>query len=84
MSSQLTACYDLLCIVYIGNVLEKKNVSYKNGQFNLKTKYFSIEINNITVIELKALVKQRGIKGYYKHRNAELIHKLETHSDVNE
>ena len=41
-------------------------------------------MNNITVIELKALAKQRGIKCYYKLRKAELIHKLETHPDVNE
>ena len=41
-------------------------------------------MNTITVIELKALAKQRGIKGFYKLRKAELIHKLETHPDVNE
>ena len=41
-------------------------------------------MNNITVINLKALAKQRGIKGDHKLRKAELIHKLETHSDVNE
>ena len=29
-------------------------------------------MNNITVIELKAIAKQRGIEGYYKLRNAEL------------
>ena len=47
-------------------------------------KYSSLKIDNITVIELKALAKQRGIKGYYKLRKAELIQKLEAHSDVNE
>ena len=41
-------------------------------------------MNNNTVIELKALAKQRGIKGYYKLRKAELIHKLKAHPDVNE
>ena len=39
-------------------------------------------MNNITVIELKAITKQLGIEGYYKLRKAELIHKLETHPDV--
>ena len=38
----------------------------------------------ITVIKLKALAKQRGIKGYYKLRKAELIQKLEAHPDINE
>ena len=41
-------------------------------------------MNNITVINLKALAKQRGIKGYYKLRKAQLMHKLETHPDVYE
>ena len=41
-------------------------------------------MNNITVCELNALEKQLGIKGYYKLRKAELIHKLETLPDVNE
>ena len=41
-------------------------------------------MNNITVIVLEALAKQCGIKGYHKLRKAELIHKLETHPDVNE
>ena len=41
-------------------------------------------MDNITVIKLKALAKQRGIKAYNKLRKAELIHKLETHPDVNE
>ena len=39
-------------------------------------------MNNITVIELKAIAKQRGIEGYYKLRKAELIHKLD--AQVNE
>ena len=33
---------------------------------------------------MEEIHKQRGIKGYYKLRKAELIHKLEAHSDVNE
>ena len=41
-------------------------------------------MDNITVIKLKTLAKQCGIKGYYKLRKAELIQKLEAHSDVNE
>ena len=30
-----------------------------------------------TVVQLKAIAKERGIRGYYKLRNAELIHALE-------
>ena len=45
--------------------------------FDLRKKYCSLKVNNITVIELKALAKQRDIKGYYKLRKAELIHELE-------
>ena len=41
-------------------------------------------MDNITVINLKILAKQRGIKGYYKLRKAELIQKLEAHADVHE
>ena len=41
-------------------------------------------MDNITVIKLKDIVKQRGIKGYYKLRKAELIQILEAHPDVNE
>ena len=40
-------------------------------------------MDNTTVINLKALAKQRGIKGYYKLRKADLIHKLKIHPDVN-
>ena len=56
--------------------------------FDLKTKFSSLNMNNITVIELKAITKQRVIEGYYKLRKAELIHnliqKLEALPDVNE
>ena len=41
-------------------------------------------MNNITVIKLKAIAKQRDIEGYYKIRKAELIHKLEALPEVNE
>ena len=41
-------------------------------------------MDNITVIKLKTLAKQRGFKGYYKLRKAELIQKLEAYPDVNE
>ena len=32
---------------------------------------------NYTVVQLKAIAKERGIRGYYKLREAELIHALE-------
>ena len=41
-------------------------------------------MDNIAVVKLKALAKQRGIKGYYKLRKAELIQQLEDHPDENE
>ena len=41
-------------------------------------------MDNITVIKLKTLGKQRGIKGYYKLRKAALIQKFEAHPDENE
>ena len=41
-------------------------------------------MDNITIIKLRAVAKQRGIKGYYKLRKAELIYKLEAYPDVNE
>ena len=34
------------------------------------------KMNNHTVVQLKAIEKERGIKGYYKLRKAELIHVL--------
>ena len=34
-------------------------------------------MNNNTVKQLKAIAKERGIKGYYKLRKAELINALE-------
>ena len=41
-------------------------------------------MDNTTVITLKTLSQQRGTKGYYRLREAELIQKLEAHPDVNE
>ena len=49
----------------------------------LKKKYCSLKMDNITVVKLKALAKQRGIKRYYKLRKAELIQQLEDHPDEN-
>ena len=70
--------------VYIENVLRKTIfLSYKMI-FYLKTKFSSLKMNNITVIEMKAIAKPHGIEGYYKLRKAELIQKLEAHPDVNE
>ena len=35
-----------------------------------------MKVENHTVVQLKAIAKQRGIRGYYKLRKAELIHAL--------
>ena len=53
-------------------------------KIGLKKNILHFKMANITVIKLKILAKQRGIKGYYKLRKAELIPKLAAHSDVNE
>ena len=42
-----------------------------------KEKYSGIKMENHTVVQLKAIAKDRGIRGYYKLRKAELIHDLE-------
>ena len=34
-------------------------------------------MENHTVVQLKAIAKERGVRGYYKLRKAELIHTLE-------
>ena len=34
-------------------------------------------MQNHTVVQLKVIAKERGIRGYYKLRKAELIHDLE-------
>ena len=49
-----------------------------------KKKCSSLEMDNITVIKLKAFAKQLGIKGYYKLREAVLIQKSEAQPDANE
>ena len=42
-----------------------------------KAKYSRINIDNHTVVQLKAIANERDIRGYYKLRKAELIHALE-------
>ena len=71
MSPELAACQMRCDIVNIVIVLEKtKSLSYKMP-FDLKTKFSSLKMNNITVIEMKAIAKQHGIESYYKLRKAE-------------
>ena len=65
-------------------MLLRISLPLKMDNIGLKKKYSSLNLDNITVIKLKTLAKQRGIKGYYKLRKAELIQKLEVHSVVNE
>ena len=43
----------------------------------LKKEYSSFKMDNITVVKLKTIAKQRGIKGYHKLKKAELIHAVE-------
>ena len=43
----------------------------------LKKKYCSLKMNTKTVKQLKAIAKERGIRGYYKLRKAQLINSLE-------
>ena len=52
--------------------------------FDLNIQFFSLKMNNINVIEPTAIAKQRDIKGYYKLRKAELIHKLGANPDGNQ
>ena len=35
-------------------------------------------MNNLTVVKLKDIAKERGIRGYYKLRKVELIYALQT------
>ena len=55
----------------------------KIDKIGLKKKYSSLKMDNLTVVKLN-MAKQRGIKGYYKLRKAELIQTFEAHPDVNE
>ena len=43
----------------------------------LKKKYCSLKMNNKTEKQWKAIAKDRGIRGYYKLRKADLINALE-------
>ena len=43
----------------------------------LNKNYCSLKMNNKTVKQLNAIAKERGIRGYYKLRKAELINTLE-------
>ena len=42
-----------------------------------KEKYSRIKMDNYAVMQLKAIAKERGIRGYYKLRKVELIHAME-------
>ena len=59
------------------------SLQLKMDYIGLKKKYSSLKMDNITVVKLKTLAKQRSIKGYYKLRKAELIQKFEAHPDIN-
>ena len=54
-------------------MLQRISLPLKIDYIGLKKKYSSFKMNNITVVILKTLAKQRGIKSYYKLRKAELI-----------
>ena len=53
--------------------LKKKYSPLNMDNIGLKKKYSSLKMDNINVIKLKTIAEQLGIKGYYKHRKAELI-----------
>ena len=46
-------------------------------QMLLTQKIFMNKMENHRVLQLKAIAKERGIRGYYKLRKAELIHAFE-------
>ena len=43
----------------------------------VKRNFNEIKMDNYKVVQLTAIAKERGIKGYYKLRKSELIHALE-------
>ena len=65
-------------------MLKRISPPWKMDNIGLNKKYSSLKMDNITVIKLKTLAKQRGSKGYYKFRKAELIQKLQVNPDINE
>ena len=69
----------MLCI---GKWLKEKYSLLEMDNICLKNRYSSLKMDSITVIKLKALAKQRGIKSYYKLRKAELKQQLEAHPHV--
>ena len=60
----------MLCI---GKWFKEKYSILKVDNIGLKNKFSSLKMDSITVIKLKAIEKQCGIKGYYKLRKAESI-----------
>ena len=44
---------------------------------NTIKKIFMNKMDNHTVVQLKAIAKESGVRGYYKLRKVELIHALE-------
>ena len=72
----------MIYVIYL-EMLSRKISPFKNGWHCFKEMCSSLEMDNISAIKLKLCAKQRGIKGYYKLRKAELIQKMEARPDVN-